>query len=72
VCFTLTVADAQVVKVGVFDTLGRRVAYLYDALVLPGQPMQIEFEPEGFASGIYFVRASSAKSVSTKSVTLLR
>jgi len=72
VFFTLTVAEAQAVRVEAFDTLGRRVAELYGATALPGLPVRIEFETAGLASGIYFVRASSGGVASTRAVTLLR
>jgi hypothetical protein len=70
--FTLTATCAQVVKVEAFDTLGRRVALLYDATAAPGRLIQIELDTVNLASGIYFVRASSGGSASTRMVTILR
>ncbi|MFH1314716.1 MAG: hypothetical protein ABIJ00_16040 [Candidatus Eisenbacteria bacterium] len=70
--FALTVTHAQAVKVEALDTLGRRVDLLYDATAAPGRPLQIEFNTAGLAGGIYFVRASSWRSASTRMVTILR
>ncbi|HYF46171.1 MAG TPA: YCF48-related protein [Acidimicrobiales bacterium] len=56
---TLAVAEAQAVRVEVFDGLGRRVATLHDG-VLDAGPHPLVFDATALPAGIYAVRATGA------------
>jgi hypothetical protein len=69
--FTVTVATDQVVRVAVFDVLGREVAVLHDGLLTAGLH-PFTFDGGALPSGAYFVRAQGDGFVQTHQVHLTR
>jgi hypothetical protein len=61
----------SLVKLQVFDVLGRRVAILLDRELQPGEYKMV-FEAEGLPSGVYFYRIQAEGFVRTKKLILLR
>jgi hypothetical protein len=59
------------VTLTVFDLLGREVARLVDEVQTAGYK-QVQFKPNGLASGIYFYRLQTDNVVATKKLVLLR
>jgi hypothetical protein len=57
---SFTLPQAGVVKIGVFDVLGREVNGMKDghvrAMSLQAGPHNVAFDGSGLASGVYFVR----------------
>ena len=68
---TLTLAQAQPVRVAVYDVLGREVAVLQDR-ALPVGEHRLTFEATGLPSGTYLVRAVVPATVQTRFVTLAK
>ena len=68
---TLTLAQAQPVRVAVYDVLGREVAVLQDG-ALPAGVHPLTFEATGLPSGTYLVRAIGTMTVQTRFVTLAK
>ena len=68
---TLTLAQAQPVRVAVYDVLGREVAVLQEG-ALPVGAHQLTFEATGLPSGTYLVRAMGTTTVQTRFVTLAK
>ncbi|MEP0545950.1 MAG: T9SS type A sorting domain-containing protein [Rhodothermales bacterium] len=68
------VADAQDVRVDVYDTLGRRVAQLFDGTVVssPTGALDLRWDGQGLAAGVYFVRAVGETFGVTRTVTRIR
>jgi choice-of-anchor B domain-containing protein len=68
---TLTLAQAQAVRVAVYDVLGREVAVLLEATLAAGVH-PLTFEAAGLPSGAYLVRATGTTTLQTRIVTLAR
>ena len=70
--FTLEVARAQPVRVGVYDALGRQVALLHDGDLAAGTAHRFAVDARSLASGTYFVRVSGEAFSATERLTLLK
>ena len=70
--FTLAVREAQEVEVGVYTVLGRRVAVLHEGVLEANWTYTFRLDGSALASGVYFVRVSSAQFVQAQRVTLVR
>ena len=70
--FTLAVAQDQVVTAELFNTLGQRVAVLFDGSVEANQPQLVTIDGAGLASGMYVVRVTGERFADALSVTLLK
>jgi len=70
--FTLAVATGQQVKAELFNTLGQRVAVLFDGRVEANQAQSVTIDGAGLASGMYVVRISGERFSDNLSVTLLK
>jgi hypothetical protein len=70
--FTLEVAEAQDVRVTVYDVMGRAVAALHDGPLTVGTSHAFELDGGSLASGVYLVRVTGDRFAETRRVTLLR
>ena len=70
--FSLSVARAQRVEIGVFDLLGRRVAQLHNGLLEAGTTTAFTFEAGGLPSGLYLIRAVGEQFLASQRITLLK
>lgn len=70
--FTLEVAEAQDVRVAVYDVVGREVARLHDGPLAAGSRHAFVVEGARFATGVYLVRVTGSDFAETHRVTLLR
>ncbi|CAN5483444.1 hypothetical protein BH23BAC4_BH23BAC4_11670 [soil metagenome] len=67
--FSLSVSSAQHVTVNVFDTLGRRVATLFDGVMEADLATQIAVTGADLPAGVYFIRAQGETFGETLRVT---
>jgi hypothetical protein len=67
--FSLSVSSAQHVTVNVFDTLGRRVATLFDGVMEADLATQISVTGSDLPAGVYFIRAQGETFGETLRVT---
>jgi hypothetical protein len=65
---SLSVARAQAVTVAAYDLLGRRVAVLYDGVLVAGQARALAFEVSNMPSGLYMIRAEGEHFLATRPV----
>ncbi|MDX1419467.1 MAG: T9SS type A sorting domain-containing protein, partial [Rubricoccaceae bacterium] len=72
VAFTLEVAEAQQVAVGVHDALGRRVSVLHDGPMASGAVHRLVFDGSDLPAGVYVVRAVGERFADTRVVSLVR
>ena len=70
--FTLTLAREQYVKIQVYDMLGRKVADLFDGLLLPHEPHVFRIDGQHWAGGKYLLVARGPYFNATKQFTLLK
>ena len=70
--FALEVAEAQDVRVAVYDVMGREVARLHDGPLAAGARERFELDGGALASGVYLVRITGAAFAETRRVTLLK
>ena len=70
--FELEVAQAQHVRVGLYDVLGRRVAVLFDGVVEAGSVQEVVIEGSALASGVYLYRAEGERFEATRQVSLIK
>ena len=70
--FTLVVAQDQVVTAELFNTLGQRVAVLFNGTVEANQAQLVTIDGAGLASGMYIVRINGERFSDALSVTLLK
>ena len=70
--FTLTVPQAGLARVEVFDVLGRRVATLHDGPLTAGVEHRFTFAASNLPSGLYVVRAIGSEFSQTRRVMLSR
>jgi hypothetical protein len=67
----LRLEDPQQVTVALFDLLGRRVRTLHEGTLAGGRTHQFALQAGNLPAGTYFIRATGASFVQTRSVTLL-
>jgi CubicO group peptidase (beta-lactamase class C family) len=65
------ISEFGIVKLAVYDILGREVAVLVNELKAPGT-YQVRFDAAGLPSGIYFCRLQSGISSETRTMALIR
>ncbi len=70
--FTLTVNEAQPVRIEMYDLLGRRVALLHDGTLAAGTTNSFVIEGASLPSGVYLVRATGRTFATSRRVTLLK
>ena len=70
--FELEVAQAQHVRVRLYDVLGRRVAVLFDGVVEAGSVQEVVIEGSALASGVYLYRAEGERFEATRQVSLIK
>ena len=68
----LTVAEAQVVTVGLYDVSGRRVADLYAGAVNAGTVLDLDIDASRLATGVYMVRVLGETAAMTQPITVVR
>ncbi len=68
----LTVEQAQEVRAGLYDALGRRVAVLFDGEVEANAPVRLRPGGERLASGVYVVRVVGETFTAQQKLTLVR
>ncbi|HLT47751.1 MAG TPA: T9SS type A sorting domain-containing protein [Rubricoccaceae bacterium] len=69
---SLEVAEAQHVRVEVYDALGQRVAVLHDGPLAAGSAHRFTLDGSALASGVYVVRATGETFADTRTLTLTR
>ncbi len=67
-----TTNRAERVEVALYNVLGQRVETLYDGVPTTGTWQTVRLDAAGLASGVYFVRVTSASAVQTERVTIVR
>lgn len=70
--FTLEVAEAQDVRVTVYDVMGREVIRLHDGLLAAGTRHAFEVDGRALASGVYLIRVDGEHFAETQRLTVLR
>ena len=70
--FTLAVATDQRVTAALFNTLGQRVAVLFDGMVVANQVRSVSIDGAGLPSGLYVVRVNGERFSDALRVTLLK
>lgn len=70
--FTLAVSRTQQVRADLFDTLGRRVATIFEGTVDANVTQTMRIDGTGLASGAYVVRLSGETFVESTQISLLR
>lgn len=70
--FTLSVRQAQHVRITVYDVLGRRVAGLHDGALSAGAMHRFAFGDAGWASGLYLLQVDGEQFRETLRVVLVR
>ena len=70
--FNLSVEQAEVVRVTVYDALGREAAVLHDGVLAAGQNRQFALRASELAGGTYFVRAVGESFADVRSFTVVR
>ena len=68
---SLSIANATVIKVNVYDVNGRLVDNLYDSMITPGYH-QLVWHATNNASGIYFVLLESGGQIKTQKLLLMK
>ena len=68
---SLSIANATVIKVNVYDVNGRLVDNLYDSMITPGYH-QLVWQATNNASGIYFVLLESGGQIKTQKLLLMK
>ncbi len=70
--FTLVVAESQQVSVEVFNSIGIRVATLFDGLLAANQSHQFTLDGTALPSGTYIYRVTGSNFSDSRSVSLLK
>ena len=70
--FTLEVAEAQDVRVTIYDVMGREVIRLHDGSLAAGTRHGFEVDGRALASGVYFARVEGEHFAETQRLTVLR
>jgi hypothetical protein len=68
---SLSIANATVIKVNVYDVNGRLVDNLYNSMIAPGYH-QLVWQATNNASGIYFVLLESGGQIKTQKLLLMK
>jgi hypothetical protein len=69
--FQFTIADARFVSLKIYNVLGKEVAALVNENLSPGN-YNVQWNADGFPSGIYFYRLSAGNFTETKKMLLLK
>jgi len=69
---TLSVRDAQPVRVALYNVLGQRVRVLLDETVAAQSQRRIDLDADGLSSGIYFVRVTGQHFQATEKLSIVR
>ena len=64
--------QAQEVRVGLYDVLGREVAVLFEGALEGGEVAEVTIEGGGLPSGLYLYRAEGETFQATRQVTLIK
>ena len=70
--FQVVAREAGIVRVEVFDALGRRVARLHEGRMAPGEALALQLDLHGLAAGTYAVLASADGASAVRRVTVVR
>lgn len=65
------ISKPGIVKVGIYDILGRRVRRIFHDFVTPGR-YKVMFDSKNLASGHYYYKLQQGDSISTKKMTLVK
>ncbi len=68
----LSLSSASAVTVGVYNTLGQRVAVLAEGQLLAAGDHAFPFRTDALAAGVYVVRVQAGATVSTQKLTVIR
>ena len=68
---SVSIANAALIKVNIYDVNGRLVDNLYDSFITPGY-YQMTWHATNQASGIYFVLLESAGQIKTQKLVLMK
>ena len=68
----LAVREAQPVTVTLYDVLGRRVRTLHDGPLAPGDPLTLDLDTGGLASGVYLWRITGRTFSTTRRLVVAR
>jgi len=67
----LSASESGVIRVSLFDLLGRKVADLFEGEVNRGETRHIQVASSGLAPGVYVVRVEAENEVQTRRITLV-
>ena len=70
--FSLEVAEAQPVHIGVYDALGREVAVLHQGALIAGQAHRFTFDSAGLPAGMYVLRVVGARFTASQTVSMIQ
>ena len=70
--FSLVVAQAQQVRIEVFNTLGQRVGVLHEGLLSGRGTHRFTFDAGSLPSGVYLLRVTGETFAATRTMTLLK
>ena len=70
--FTLAVKRSQMVKIGVYDLLGRNVRNVYSGPVEAGQTRTVTVSGEGLTTGLYVIRAAGEFQTGSTPILLVK
>lgn len=68
--FVVEVEQAGLVRVAVYDVLGREVAVLYEGVVRQGGPQHVVFDAHTLPAGVYYCKMEAGRHVQVRSVVL--
>ena len=68
---SVSIANAALIKLNIYDVNGRLVDNLYDSVIAPGY-YQLAWHATNKASGIYFVLLESAGQIKTQKLVLMK
>ena len=68
---SVSIANAALIKLNIFDVNGRLIDNLYDSVIAPGH-YQLAWNATNKASGIYFVLLESAGQIKTQKLVLMK
>ncbi len=66
----IAVQRSQRVRLRVYDTLGRMVAYLYDGFLVAGNKQAFTFEGDRLSSGVYLIHADGESFSASRQIVL--
>ena len=69
--FGFRIAEFGLVKLRIYDPLGREIATLVNSELQPGEH-NVQWDATGFPSGVYFYRLTANSFVETKKLILLK